>query len=248
MSANKPRKIKEVEYNEKYSSVPKEFKDRLEYICDKYNISDTQFESIIQKRQNMISNLEYYDFNIVLYEEPEGTPRPRTRIINRSNIASAAMENPQFVHVYSINAKDDRVYMERLIGSGLYQLDSLIYTPCILEANAYYKTPNSFTNSDIILAELGLIRRYKKDDWDNIGKKYSDMYNLNVWLDDSFVIEGTVKKFYSILPRVEISLRYLNTLYNKNHYNDILRRKDVERINTTITYLDRYGNIVKGDK
>ena len=44
---------------------------------------------------------------------------------------------------------------------------------------------------------------------DNIGKKYSDMFNSNIWLDDKLVISGTVNKFLSELPRVEIYVRYL---------------------------------------
>lgn len=55
-------------------------------------------------------------------------------------------------------------------------------------------------------------------------KKYADMYNGNVWLDDSLVIESSMKKFYSILPRVEIRLRYLNMLYNKYQYECINKR------------------------
>ena len=67
----------------------------------------------------------------------------------------------------------------------------------------------SFNSTDTYLAELGLIRPLLKPDFDNIAKKYSDMYNGNVWLDDSLVIDGRIRKYYSILPRVEIRLRYI---------------------------------------
>ena len=54
------------------------------------------------------------------------------------------------------------------------------------------------------------------------------MFNRNVWLDDTFVVDGHIHKYYSILPRVEIRLRYLNMVYNKYQYNQITRRKDFD--------------------
>jgi Holliday junction resolvase RusA-like endonuclease len=177
----------------------------------------------------MAQTLYYNDLLIVLYEDPLGSPRPRFRLINRQNLVNSAMSNGSFVHVYSINAKEDSVYMKRLVDQELVQIDSLIYTPCIVEYNTYQKIPSSFNSIDTFLAEVGLIRPICKPDWDNIGKKYSDMFNHNVWIDDTTVISGTVNKFYSILPRVEIKLRYLNMLYNK-YQHDIINKKVEEEV------------------
>jgi hypothetical protein len=65
------------------------------------------------------------------------------------------------------------------------------------------------------------------------------MYNHNVWLDDSLVQDGSVHKYYSILPRVEIKLRYLNCIYNKVFYNKIIERKDYD--NGYIRFLNSKG-------
>lgn len=247
MSKYKNRKIKENEYKIKYSDIPKDLKERINYMCNIYNVSESKYNDILAKKQNLLDNLYYNDFKIILYEEPEGCPRPRTRIVNRTNISSEAINNEQFVHVYSITGKDDQLFMKRMIGQEIVVLDSLIYTPCIITINCYFKTPESFNITDKFLAEIGLIRKWIKPDWDNAGKKYSDMYNTNIWLDDSFVIEGTVKKFYSILPRVEIYLKYLNCLYNRNHYNSIINRKDIDLLNLKeLEYLDKEGNITTG--
>jgi len=132
--------------------------------------------------------------------------------------------------------------MRRLVDEELIALDGLINTPCIVEYNAFLKTPNSFNITDKVLAEIGIIRPVMmKPDWDNIGKKYCDMYNHNVWLDDSLVIDGTVRKYYSILPRVEIRLRYLNCVYNKVQYNTIINRKDYD--NKELFYINNKGEI-----
>ena len=224
----KNRKQKEEEYRQKYGHIPIDYNERLEWMYDNLKISDKKAREIIDKRSTMMSSLYYRDITIVLFEEPEGTPRPRFRLINRQNFVNEAINNGQFVHVYSLNAKEDSLYMQRLVDQDLVQIQELIWTPCIVEYNIYQKTPTVFNTVDTFLAEIGLIRPITKPDWDNIGKKYSDMFNHNVWLDDTLVISGTLNKFYSILPRVEIKLRYLNTLYNKYQYNMISKRTNQE--------------------
>lgn len=224
----KNRKAKEEEYKQKYSHIPIDYNERLEWMYETYKITDKKAQEIMNKRYDMLTYLYYTDINIVLLEEPEGTPRPRFRLINRQNFINEAMNNGQFVHVYSLNAKEDSLYMKRLLNEDLIQLQELIWTPCIVEYNIFQKTPSVFNTTDTFLSEIGLIRPITKPDWDNIGKKYSDMFNHNVWLDDTLVISGTLNKYYSILPRVEIKLRYLNTLYNKYQYNTISKRTEQE--------------------
>ena len=67
----KTRKDKEKIYKEKYSDIPKDYNERLEYIIDKYNVSEKQFNDIIYRKRNMEHNLEFLDFRLVLYEIPE---------------------------------------------------------------------------------------------------------------------------------------------------------------------------------
>lgn len=229
------RKQKAQDYNAKFDNIPKDLKERLNYMCDKYNVSESKYNNILSYKNQLLINLYYNDINIILYEEPEGSPRPRTRIINRKNFVDNAIKNSSFVHVYSITGKEDNTYMERLLGDGLLQLKSMIYTPCIVTMNSFFKTPTVYSIQDKFLCEIGIIRPLTKPDWDNIGKKYSDMYNSNIWLDDSLVISGTVNKYYSILPRVEIELRYLNTVYNNYQYKSIINRKDFNNNNLFFT-------------
>lgn len=240
----KKRKEKEIEYQNKYSEIPLDYYERLSWMYDKFKLSPTKEAEILIKRQQMVNSLYYRSFKIVLYEEPEGTPRPRFRLINRKNIANVALSNSAFVHVYSVNAHDDQVFMKRLISSEDFcELDQLIYTPCIYECNVYMKTPSAFNTVDTILSEIGVIRPIVKPDWDNIGKKYSDMFNSNIWLDDTQVISGTVNKYYSILPRVEINLNYLNMLYNK------VQAKYIEKkIMQSPIYFDLKKEKYKNDK
>lgn len=242
----KNRKQKQIEYQSKFSDIPRDYNERIRYMIDKYNVSPKQMEQIIYRKMNIERNLQFYEHLLILYEVPEGTPRPRFRIITKSNYMQEALSNPNFVHVYQPNANDDGVFMRRLVGQDLLNLDHLIQTPCTVNINCYFEIPSTYSISDKFIAEYGLDWSIKKPDWDNIGKKYSDMYNANVWLDDNMVISGTVNKFYSILPRVEIYLRYLNVASTRKQYNTIITRKNYDPL-YPISYLDTNGNIQKGD-
>lgn len=239
----KNRKQKMSEYLQKYSDIPKDYNERLDYLLSSYNLSDNRMMELVNKKRVMESTMQYNSFNVVLYEDPEGAKRPRFRIVNRKNLSNVAKANSDFIHVYSPNAAEDNAYMHRLIGSELDYLDRFIQTPCQVTINTYSKTPSYFNQVDTILAEIGLHRPIPKPDWDNIGKKYSDMFNANVWLDDQLVTDGSVHKYYSILPRVEIYIRYLNCVTNIYNYNQITNRKDYNN-NYPIQYLDKGGFLV----
>lgn len=224
----KKRKDKQKLYEEKYSHIPRGYNERIEFIVNQKQLSESKMDEITRSITEEMQDLYYTDFIVVLYEEPEGAMRPRFRLINRQNLSNMAFSNSSFVHVYSVTGKEDNIYMKKLLGDEVFILDQFIYTPCIIEYNAYIKTPSTYNAEETIKAEIGLTRPIVKPDWDNIGKKYSDMYNSNVWFDDSLVISGHVEKYYSILPRVEIRLRYLNKLYNKYQYNNMKNKLDFE--------------------
>jgi Holliday junction resolvase RusA-like endonuclease len=242
----KNRKKKAEEYKEKYGDIPIDYYERLNYLVNKFNLEDSpvKMQEILDKREAMMRSLQFYDLQIVsLYEEPEGSARPRFRIINRKNFHSEALSNGQFVHVYTPNAQDDFIYMRRLVDNELIALEGFINTPVSIEYNCFFKTPSYYNITDTILSEIGLIRpSLAKPDWDNIGKKYCDMYNHNVWLDDATVNDGSVHKYYSILPRVEIKLRYLNCVYNKHQYNSIIRRTNYD--GNIVPYINNKGEII----
>ena len=220
------RKQKQEKYQAKYSDIPLDYNERLAWMYDNYKINEIDQMNILNIRNQMLNQFYYNTIEIVLYEEPEGAKRPRTRIINRSNVLQAAKAS-DFVHIYSPGAAENNKYMRRLVSEQeIMQLDQLICTPCDVQFTAYFKTPSYYNKTEVFLAELGLERPITKPDYDNIAKLYSDMYNSNVWIDDALTVHGEVWKYYSILPRVEIRLMYLNMIYNKHQYEQIIRRKD----------------------
>lgn len=237
------RAQKKKEYDNKYGGIPIDYEERLNWMIDKYHLSPSKMNEILTKRQAMLSNLFFYDYNVIeLLEEPEGASRPRVRIL-RVNYNKLAIQDRTMVHVYVPGASEDHQYMRRLVDEELNQLDNLITTPCDIEYNIFIKTPRAASITDTFLCEIGLIRPpFCKPDWDNLGKKYSDMFNQNIWLDDTLVIDGSVHKYYSILPRVEIKLRYLNCIYTKSFYNMVINRKGFD--NFELQYLNGKGELI----
>ena len=221
-SRNQKAKI----YESKYSEIPRDYMERLSWMYDKYHITQAKADQIIRAKYNMLSSLYYSDdILVVLYEEPEGSPRPRARYVNKKNLTSYAKSDPGYIQVYSITGASDRKFMKRLINDeDLMKLDHLICTPCDVEYTTFSKTPSSYNTITTFLAEIGIVRPVSKPDFDNMEKKYSDMYNGNVWIDDALVQDSALHKYYSILPRVEIRLKFLNLLYTKYQYEQIVKR------------------------
>ena len=222
----KSRKQKAKLYESKYSEIPRDYIERLSWMYDKYHITKAKAKEILRAKYNILSSLYYSDdILVVLYEEPEGSPRPRARYVNKSNLTSYAKSDPGYIQVYSLTGASDRKFMKRLIDDNdLMKLDHLICTPCDVEYNTFSKTPSSYNTINTFLSEVGIIRPVSKPDFDNMEKKYADMYNGNVWIDDALVQDAAIHKYYSILPRVEIRLKFLNLLYTKYQYEQIIKR------------------------
>jgi Holliday junction resolvase RusA-like endonuclease len=230
----KTRKQKTEIYNQKFSMIPKDYQERINWIIDTYKISDTKLKDIIDTKDKMLQQMYYMpELFVIIYEIPEGSPRPRARFIKSkgNNILANARSNPGFIQVYSITGASDKKFMQEFkTNSDFDFLESLIYTPCSVKYDAYFKTPSIFNSKEKMLAELGMIRPLSKPDFDNVEKKYSDMYTGNIWVDDSIVIESNFNKYYSELPRIEITLRYMNMLYNKYQYKSVSKRLGLDDI------------------
>lgn len=214
--------------------IPKDYQERINWIIDTYKISDAKLKDIIDTKNKMLQQMYYMpELFVVIYEIPEGSPRPRARFIKSkgNNILANARSNPGFIQVYSITGAADKKFMQEFkTNSDFDFLESLIYTPCSVKYEAYFKTPSIFNSKEKMLAELGMIRPLSKPDFDNVEKKYSDMYTGNIWVDDSIVIESNFNKYYSELPRIEITLRYMNMLYNKYQYKSASKRLGLDDI------------------
>lgn len=221
---NKKQKI--LEYYDKYNHIPKGYIERLEWLYETLNIDDKKSDEILRARENFINTTYYKTLNLVFYEIPEYTPRPRARIINKAGVINAATGNNSFIQVYSITGRQNREYMEMYTKQNLSELEQLLCTPCDIEYNTYFPTPSYYNKTQIFLAEIGLDRPIIKPDFDNIEKSYADAFTGNIWIDDIVVVDASFHKYYSVLPRVEIILKYSNQLCNNHQYKSMINRKD----------------------
>lgn len=221
----KSRKEKMLEYAQKYSHIPRDYVERLEYLYDTLGIDDDKSDEILAARDRYINSTYFEAIRMVMYEVPEYTPRPRARLINRKGIINSIGSN-SFIQVYSITGRANREYMKVFKQENLGYLEQLLCTPCDIEYRAYFPTPSYYNKTQIFLAEIGVDRPLIKPDFDNIEKSYSDAFTGNIWIDDIVVVDATFRKYYSILPRMEIDLKYSNQLCNQYQYKAMVKRKD----------------------
>ena len=85
----------------------------------------------------------------------------------------------------------------------------LITGPIQLFVDVYRPTPKALqTKPKQALIEAGELRPTSKPDVDNYVKGVKDGLHKVIWHDDSQVVELTVRKFYSLSPRVVVCIKY----------------------------------------
>jgi len=172
------------EYEIKYGHIPDNQEDQLAYIRDHYNINMDKVDNEILK----IQALQWKELSFTLSILPNPAPRPRTG----------------GGHFYVKGAKDHKNYMEYIVDEKM-----IICTRTNLSVTTYHPIPvSSMTATEIYLAQLGHLDPISNPDWDNLGKTYSDMIQGILLMNDNIVNPGSVRKKYSIKPRIEINIQY----------------------------------------
>ena len=179
----------EKDYIDKYGDIPSDYDGRLDYLIKDMKLH--KFKIPIFKYIERMRDIKWKTISYTIYLLPKATPRPRMG--NRGVFyVKGAKDNKKFFEKYLINQDID-----------------LITTPVKFSCTSYFPIPSSMSSVEKIAAELGYIRPTSKPDWDNIGKAYCDMIQDLLIYDDSLIIEGTSKKYYSVKPRIEITLSYM---------------------------------------
>lgn len=206
-------------YIEKYGDIPKDYLERILFMLEYFNITDKHLSNI-KKKIKSYKESNWVSIDLVIHFIPKATPRART-----SKFAK---------HFYVSDAASNSKLMQDFVMKNLQEYP-LITTACKFYCKTYFPTPVSqMSKEDIILSELNIIHDLSKPDWDNLGKTYSDMIQKHLILDDSTIFDGRVLKFYSIRPRVEIHIEYMDkydSKYNKKRIESRKQYKDsIEKI------------------
>ena len=75
-----------------------------------------------------------------------------------------------------------------------------------LTVEAFFSIPKSASRKNREKMLQGEIRPTKRPDWDNVGKIVSDALNEMAYKDDSQIVSARVEKWYSDIPRVEVTI------------------------------------------
>lgn len=192
------------EYNNLYGDIPKFNNERVEYLLRETNLSRSKLK--VYDEVERINSIKWKKKSFILYLVPKATPRPRS---GKHGI------------FYVKGASDNKKFFKEFIKD---QELELITTPCKIECISYLPISKSMSSVDKVLAELGFIRPISKPDWDNLAKAYCDMIQGFLLEDDSLIIEGVSKKFYSVKPRVEITIEWMESHDSKFNENKIVNR------------------------
>jgi len=194
----------EKEYNKLYGDIPKYNNERIDYLLKDTNLKRNKLK--VYDEIQRINSIKWKKKSFTLYIIPKATPRPRSG------------KNGIF---YVKGSSDNKKFFKEFIKDKELEI---INTPCKIECVSYLPISKSMNNVNKILAELGFIRPISKPDWDNLAKAYCDMIQGYLLEDDALIIEGISKKYYSIKPRVEITIEWMESFDCKYNEDKIINK------------------------
>ena len=211
-----------MEYHEKFANIPKDYMERLAYLYHAYPYTKADLESLIQKI-NKLSSVYWDSVTYIFYMNPKSSPRPK---LNTKTFTFYVKDAKNFKQLFD-DFKDQHSDMECVIS-----------TPCIIETKSYIETPAGMTLQEKMAAELELIHHVNSPDYDNLAKTYTDMVQKTLVSNDSIIFRGVSEKFYSILPRIEVTLKYMTAYDCKYNKKRVEARKSFKENDLTIKNID----------
>lgn len=217
MAKIKPRKTRMLEYTENYEHIPKDDRERIQYLLDTLGYTSEDLKRVHSKVADIINNMEYGLITFTLYEEP--IPYMRARENFRTPLAT---ENSKYIADF-MKATLEGVKM--------------IVTPCELLLDIYVKPLADMKKDTLVLAEMGIVKVTNRPDIDNIVKGYLDAFNNNLLYDDALVCDARIRKFYSIKPRLEFVIKYQKTFEVEYNLKRLMKSKKFKEMDIKITNL-----------
>lgn len=200
------------EYNESYPARIDDAVKRVEcYFSERGLNLEKASKKARKKALSIIEGRRYQSIHILLYEYPMKTDRPRT-----SN-----------GHTFSPNAAANKNYFDKALRKVIDTV-KLITTPAEISIDAYLEMPSRVPPDEVILFEAKILNPIDKPDYDNIEKCYTDMLTSVLISDDDIFYHGEITKYYSLLPRVEITIRYLAKHESDYIFKKLKNRKSIK--------------------
>lgn len=178
-------------YREKYGDVPVTHEGRLEYIRGMK--AKNPSEEDIAKLKKRIKRIKWHTYQFSIDMVPQSTQRPRHTFTGLTYVPHAA-ERADFFENFILPNLDD---------------PPKISTPCMIYIDFYERTPSSFSQMKRILAEEKILPNTTVRDIDNMLKAVLDFIQHGMLENDNRVVVAEVGKWYSVKPRIEITIKYL---------------------------------------
>ena len=196
MSKNKHKLKEDIEYDNKFGFIPNDIEGRIQFIM-KSRADNMDARDKILKEGEKIKNIPMRRLEFDMWKVFKPSRRPRVN------------SRGGFIKMYVPGAAEDGRWFENF--SKVNQLPK-ITTPCILNMIIYERTPVAFNMKQKILAEIGVLKPWRRTgDFDNYAKSVSDAIQHGLLEDDSLVYESTIIRRYSVKPHVHIELIYFST-------------------------------------
>lgn len=196
------------DYEEKYGHIPNTTEEILLYIEDNFRVNKQK----VLDDEIYINSLKWKDIEVHLPIIPKPTPRPRYNFATQHFYVTGAGKNKKIIQEFIKNM-------------------DIIYTRTHLTVKTYQPTPiSSMSKNELYLAEKGCICPLQTPDWDNLGKTYSDMLQDILLLNDNIIQIGTVEKYFSLKPRVEIFISYQEDFDSKFNRRRITSSKAYKKL------------------
>lgn len=211
-----------LDYHEKYSTIPKDYMQRLAYLYRAYPYKKSDLEQLMRK-VDTLANVSWDSVTYIFYMNPKSSPRPRL--------------NTKTFTFYVKDAKNFKQVFDEFKESHS-DMDCVISTPCTIETKCYIETPKGMSLQEVMAAELELIHHVNAPDYDNLAKTYTDMVQKTLVSNDSIIFKGTSEKFYSILPRIEITIKYMTAYDCKYNKRSVEKRKSFKENPLTLKNID----------
>lgn len=200
-----------------HDNYPELIFDPEERVREYFKSNNMNLEKAINKATKKLNDIvqyrEYKTVKITMCEYPMKTDRPRTF---RG-------------HTFSPNASANNDYFRKAIKQ-ICKSVNLINTPATIIIDAYMEMPKQVPADEIILYEAKVLEVVDTPDYDNIGKCYTDILKNTLIVDDDIFHSGTINKYYSLLPRVELTITYQTTHDSDYVFKKLKTRKSIKEL------------------
>jgi Holliday junction resolvase RusA-like endonuclease len=190
------------EYQQKFGDIPDTVEERVALIKSEKRWTDKNEQDLL-KLKRKLKRVKWKEMEFTIFIEPRPSARPRFTFMGRTYVPHAADNGTFFSDIFMAENPD----IPR------------ITTPCYIYADVYALTPKSYNRVDKILYEEKLLENVSRKDIDNYAKSVLDMIQHGLLSNDNLVIDIKGHKYYSIKPRIECVIRYMDEASIKGLYD-----------------------------